>query len=124
VSGKAFSTLPFMNEQKNRLLTSFDLAYDFITSNVANHSDPGVYVLSTDMVLHVPHNGKHFILKSCFLKHNVYGLKKLIQENISIKNTQICVFSCLVEKGDLQKHGVYDTDSNVCTFSKYSARIL
>ncbi len=61
VTGKAFSTLPYLNNEKNRLLTNFDLTYEFMTRNIAAHSDPGIFILSTDMVLHVPQTGDFFI---------------------------------------------------------------
>ena len=56
VTGKAFSSLPFQDKNNNNLLTNFDILYDLITYQVAGfsksgaHSDPGIYVCSTDMI--------------------------------------------------------------------------
>ena len=68
--GKAFATLPLQDENYN-LLTNFDLYYKMMTHQIAGldddlmrglppHSDPGVYVCSTDVLVMIPKNGKNF----------------------------------------------------------------
>lgn len=47
ISGKAFATLPFQDEQTCNMLTNFDLIYNTMTNQVTGlnkdkpHSDPG-----------------------------------------------------------------------------------
>ena len=61
--GKAFATLPFQDEQSFNMLTNFDLIYQTMSKQITGldsdkpHSDPGVYVCSTDMLFLLPQNG-------------------------------------------------------------------
>ena len=62
--GKAFCTLPFQDKLSCNLITNFDILYNLMTENVCglnketNHSDPGVYICSTDMLFLLPKDGK------------------------------------------------------------------
>ena len=62
VIGKAFASLPFQDDNYN-LQTNFDLLYKMLTFQIAGldkdvpHSDPGVYVCSTDIIFTMPKYG-------------------------------------------------------------------
>jgi fucokinase len=62
VIGKAFASLPFQDDDYN-LQTNFDLMYKIMQSQIAGldkatpHSEPGVYVCSTDMIFMIPETG-------------------------------------------------------------------
>ena len=85
IAGKAFSMLPIRNSSTEQLMTNFELLYDLITNKIAKNSDPGVYICSTDMTLITPND-----------------------ETLSIRNSSICVLSCLATKEIILKHGLYD----------------
>ena len=71
--GKAFSTLPFQDKNTNNLLSNFDILYNLMTNQVAGfndiggHSDPGIYVCSTDMIYILPETGnsRYFVEIFC-----------------------------------------------------------
>lgn len=79
--GRAFNTLPYEDANNNTYLTNFDLLFNFINQNVAQHSDPGFYVCSTDMILNIPNDGGQFTNSYTFLYSltHTYFLKKLFQ---------------------------------------------
>jgi fucokinase len=60
--GRAFNTLPFEDAKTNTYLTNFDLLFDFITRKIAQYSDPGFYICSSDMILEIPNNGQSVLL--------------------------------------------------------------
>ncbi len=66
VIGKAFATLPFQDDDYN-LQTNFDILYKILNSQIAGldksvpHSEPGVYVCSTDMIFKIPKSGLFYL---------------------------------------------------------------
>ena len=87
IAGKAFSMLPIRNSTTDLLMTNFEILYDLMTNKIASNSDPGVYICSTDMTL-ITAPGD--------------------ESRISIRNSSICVLSCLATKDGIRKHGLYD----------------
>jgi hypothetical protein len=70
--------LPIRDSKTEQLMTNFEMLYNAITYNIALHSDPGVYICSTDMTLIIPKDGRKFNNFSKLIK-NSFFLKKFYQ---------------------------------------------
>jgi len=96
IVGKAFTTLPFQDNQTNHLLTNFDLIYDCSTHRVAGltrcdsaRSDPGVYVCCTDMLFFLASKGEE-------LFHNRIRWLIFKRFHILVKNKLVFVTTVFV----------------------------